>query len=155
MTLPESKEEASWGFHTNSREIYHLQTLPAWLNKKQQKSWTEKGLAIWDKTTGSVTHLTGEQVLQIYQHWQSNTEWQQAGFLIGEPAYMIPLNKDKPGEGQWKLTNTTQLSGDQAQKVFEFIQKTLISFEKMAQEDREERVKALGIVYNIILNWPD
>lgn len=151
MTAPNSNEEKSWGLHLNTRWAHHVKSFPAWLRKSQQKSWAEKGLVVWDETAGSVTHLTGNQVLQIYQQLQSSTDWLQEGFLIGEPAYHIPLDQGKSAEGRWVLTNTTQLAAEQAQKVFDFIRENLGEFEKIAEEEKEERSRVLAQVYSFLL----
>lgn len=61
---------------------------------------------------------------------------------------MKPLQEDG-----WCLSNTIQLSPDQAQQFLSFLEKQEISLERVIKAEESERRKILGQVYSLILSW--
>ena len=65
------------------------------------------------------------------------------------------MDQGKSAEGRWVLTNTTQLTAEQAQKVFDFIQENMTVFQEMADAEKKEHSRALARAYSILLSKAD
>jgi hypothetical protein len=61
---------------------------------------------------------------------------------------MKPLQEDG-----WRLSNTIQLSPDQAQQFLSFLEQQETSLERVIKAEESERRKILGQVYSLILSW--
>jgi hypothetical protein len=61
---------------------------------------------------------------------------------------MKPLQEDG-----WRLSNTIQLSSDQAQQFLSFLEQQETSLERVIKAEESERRKILGQVYSLILSW--
>lgn len=61
---------------------------------------------------------------------------------------MKPLQEDG-----WRLSNTIQLSSDQAQQFLSFLEQQETSLDRVIKAEESERRKILGQVYSLILSW--
>jgi hypothetical protein len=61
---------------------------------------------------------------------------------------MKPLQEDG-----WRLSNTIQLSPDQAQQFLSFLEQQETSLDRVIKAEESERRKILGQAYSLILSW--
>jgi len=87
--------------------------------------------------------------------------------VVGVPAYRIVLpsgrpkkkkepeqskSEEKTGEG-WVLTETINLTPDQTALLFDFLEKSVSTLERLAEIERTEAGERLGKAYKMILDW--
>jgi hypothetical protein len=159
LNRPVEKEE--WGIHLNQSKFSNARNYPSWAKPIQRESWNSRGIIIWDKKTEKVTKLWAYQGIQLLRVFRETIEWKENGVVVGEPAVEILLDsgrkkkkeQSQPQENRWVLTNQIQLSGNQSQEFFLFLEKNEELLQKMEIEDDNERSRILGEVYSYILSW--
>ncbi|MEP7135566.1 MAG: helix-turn-helix domain-containing protein [Chloroflexota bacterium] len=168
--MTDSNQEPVWGFHLNET-LHSISCLPCpnWANSWERQNWHKLGVVVWDAQIKRIAHLHGSQAVDILEVSRQSESWKKEGLLVGEVAYQIaiPSNKkskrkteDQPEqkiseEDGWCLTNTIQLTPDQAQVLLSFLGQQETILEKVVQAEAAERKRILGQVYSLILGWRD
>jgi hypothetical protein len=166
--MTDSNEEQTWGFHLNEH-VYSLpyHPCPKWANSREQQSWRQIGVVVWDAQVNRVTHLRGSQAVSILDNLRKSDTWKKDGLLVGEVAYQLTIPSDKKTkkksedqyetkplqENGWCLTNTIQLSPDQTHQFLSFLLQRETILRKVAEEEEAERKRILARVYSMILSW--
>ena len=162
---PPVPNQNTWGLHINSGRY------PApppeyldWLNPFQNQKWQDRGIVVWDATHRVVTHLYANYALRILALMQQTDSWKTSCFIVGSPAYQIPISNTRrkkqinetiiemPQEG-WVLTNKIELSSDRAAKFFEFLTTQEEALKQIAGDERKDAREALGKVYGLIAEY--
>ncbi len=157
--------ENTWGIHINSaRFLDHSPQYPDWLNPYQQKEWQDRGIVVWDATRRVMAHLYASCALKILGLMRETDSWKTSGFIVGSPAYQIPIpNRSRkkqtnetvtemPQEG-WVLTNKIELSSDRAAKFFEFLTTQEEALKQIAGDEQRDAREALGRVYALLIGY--
>jgi hypothetical protein len=159
------------GFPYINETIYSLSgpPCPKWASSWGQQNWQKLGAVVWDARVNRVTHLHGNQALQILQQSRQSEAWKKEGSLVGEVSYRITLSSDKKSKSKgniidqpepkpvqedgWCLTHTIQLEPDQAQQFVSFLERHETNLEKVIAVEPAERRRILAKAYSLILSW--
>jgi len=168
--MKDANQDLVWGFHINE-SIYSsfCPPCPKWAKSLEQQNWHTLGVVVWDARVNRITHLHGNQALQILEQSRQSESWKNEGLLVGEVAYhiTIPSNKksksniadqpeSKPSqEDGWCLTHTIQLAPDQTQQFVSFLEQHEANLKKVIEAETAERGRILAQVYSLILSWGD
>ena len=155
----------AWGMHINSgKYLTPTPEYPDWLNRFQNPKWQDRGIVVWDATHRVVAHLYANYALKILALMQETDSWKTSSFIVGSPAYQIPIpNRSRkkqtnetvtemPQEG-WVLTNKIELSSDRAAKFFEFLTAERETLTQIASDEQREAREALGRVYALLIRY--
>ena len=155
----------TWGIHINSgRYLTPTPEYPDWLNPFQNPKWQDRGVVVWEATRRVMTHLYASYALKILALMRETDSWKTSGFIVGSPAYQIPIpNRSRkkktnetitelPQEG-WVLTNKIELSSDRAAKFFEFLTTQEEALKQIAGDEQREAREALGRVYALLTGY--
>ena len=168
VNLSASANWGTWGIHVN---VWSNQSgtpnFPEWAKPFQETNWQERGVVIWDEKTQQITRCYAEQMLKVLQDLKATDVWKQDGYAVGVLAYRIVLpsgrqkkkkepeqskSKEKTSEG-WVLTETINLTPDQTALLFDFLEKSVSTIERLAEIERTEARERLGKAYKMILEW--
>jgi len=168
VNLGASANWGTWGIHIN---VWSNQSgtpnFPEWAKPLQKNDWQERGVVIWDEKAQQITRCDAGQMLNVLQDLKATDVWKQDGYAVGVPAYRIvlpsgrqkkkkqpeqPKSEEKTGEG-WVLTETINLTPDQTALLFDFLEKSASTIEKLAEIESTEARERLGKAYKMILEW--
>jgi hypothetical protein len=168
VNLGASANWGTWGIHIN---VWSTQSgapnCPEWAKPLQKKDWQARGVVIWDEKTQQITRCYAGQMLNVLRDLKTTDSWKEDGYVVGVPAYRIVLPsgrqkkkqqlqqsepEEKTGEG-WALTKTISLTPDQTARLFDFLENSVSTIEKIAEHERTEAKERLGKVYRMILEW--
>ena len=168
VNLGASANWGTWGIHIN---VWSNQSgtpnFPEWAKPLQKNDWQARGVVIWDEKTRQITRCDAGQMLNVLQNLKAADVWKQDGYVVGVPAYRIVLpsgrqkkkkeseqskSEEKTGEG-WVLTETINLTPDQTALLFDFLEKSVSTIEKLAEIESTEARERLGKAYKMILEW--
>ena len=162
---PSVLNQNTWGMHINSgRYLTPTPEYLDWLNPFQNPKWQDRGFVVWDATHRVVTHLYANYALKILALMQETDSWKTSCFIVGSPAYQIPIpNRSRkkkthetvtelPQEG-WVLTNKIELSSDRAAKFFEFLTTQEEALTQIASDEGKDAREALGRVYSLLAGY--
>ena len=168
VNLGASANWGTWGTHIN---VWSNQSgtpnFPEWAKPFQKNNWQERGVVIWDEKTQQITRCYAGQMLKVLQDLKATDVWKQDRYVVGVPAYRIVLpsgrqkkknkpeqskSEEKTGEG-WVLTETINLTPDQTALLFDFLEKSVSTIDRLAEIERTEARERLGKAYKMILDW--
>ncbi len=98
--------------------------------------------------------LWAAQALEILRQMNMEDDWKLHGFMVGEPAYRFVVGK-LTEEGKPALTNQNQLSPEQAQELFDYIQQNEELLQTMAEKEEEDKRRILAHIYRLLLRAAD
>jgi hypothetical protein len=138
--------------HLNTGAWTRDKDWPDWTTRYQREKWRGKGLILWDSETKTVARLQGRHGLALLGHFREHHEWEQEGCAVGEPAWLLSL--DKPGDkGEATLSNQINLDPQQTAALLELLEKEERALEKLAEEEEEDERRALHKAYDLMLEW--
>jgi len=162
---PPVPNQNTWGMHINSgRYPASPPEYLDWLNPFQNPKWQDRGIVVWDATRRVMTHLYASYALKILALMQETDSWKTSCFIVGSPAYQIPISNTRrkkqinetgtemPQAG-WVLTNKIELSSDRAAKFFEFLTAEREALKQIASDEQREAREALGRVYALLTGY--
>jgi hypothetical protein len=108
--------------------------------------------------TQQITRCYAGQILKVLQDLKTADVWKQDGYVVGIPAYRIvlpsgrPKKKKEPEQSKseektsedWVLTETINLTPDQTALLFDFLEKSVSTLERLAEIERTEAGRDWG-----------
>ncbi len=150
--LNSSKE--TWGVFLNQRLWSHATEYPAWAKPGQQEKWRKQGVVLWCEATQTITHLNGRHALALLEQLHNSNEWKEQGCVVGEPAWLLPL--DSPdSKGEPVLTNQMTLTSAQTAMLLDLLVGEEATLKQMALQEEENEKRILARVYSLILESAD
>ena len=162
---PPVLNQNTWGMYINSvRHLAPPPEYPDWLNPFQKQKWQDRGVIVWDANHRVVTHLYASYALKILAHMREEDSWKTSCFIVGSPAYQIPIpntsrkkqtnetGTEMPQEG-WVLTNKIELSSDRAARFFEFLTAEEEALKQITSDEERDARKVLGRAYGLLVEY--
>ena len=155
----------TWGLHINSaRYLDTPPEYPDWLNPLQKQEWQDRGLVVWDSISRVVTHLYAGYAIRILENMRETDTWKTNSFIIGSPAYQIPLPNTRrkkqteetsieSSKGGLVITNKIELYPEQAKELLDFLTSEEDTLKKIATDEDREAREALRKVFGLIAQY--
>jgi len=142
-------QEKEWGVYLRDKVWASAKNWPDWAKPHQRDKWREKGLIVWDRETQTVARLRGRDALDILAQLRGSDEWNQDGYVVGEPVWRLSLN-NPPDRGKPWLANQIVLDPEQTRALFDTLVQGESVLQKMAKEEEAEERRALRKVYDLL-----
>lgn len=143
-------DEGTWGLRLNRGYSTSAHDWPVWANRGHQEKWKRRGLIIWDNVIQEVTRLDGRQAIVLLNYHRHNSEWQENGLVVGEPASRISLDEPER-QSELVLTDKITLSPAQAQILFDLLVQEEETLLEMKVAEEKEEIHTLARVYRLLL----
>lgn len=111
-----------------------------------------------------MAHLYARYALKLLENLQKTDTWKSHRFIVGSPAYRIPIpntrrKKDTKETGDelqqegWVLTNKIELAPNQAAELFAYLTTEGDVLKQIATDEDRQAREALGKVYSLIAGY--
>jgi hypothetical protein len=142
----------SWGARISFSRGDGAQGYPAPRSPDKRE---KQGLVIW-KGDEPRLRLSATQAIALLEHLHADSTWQQDGIVAGEPVtrLVLPKRKGEPvPEPETVLVNQMQLTPRRTEMLARLLEKHEAQLREMSEEEYNERGRALGRAYRLILNY--
>ena len=148
----ESSSQPSWGYLFVANRRCHPSEIPSLASQSQREKFQEAGLVVWDHETQTITHLSGNYLLGLYEEMKGPDDWRHNGIIIGTPVTQIMI--DYPDEPpQDVLTDKIHLVGQPAEEICCLLHDKLDIIRRIAAAEQKHINEIKDEVIRLLISW--